>query len=124
MSALHWVSAEPPRGEYLTLDSQQRIYLSSGTCALLNVSKDGQFPLYIGHDHDNRRIVIARTDVVRLTNVRPFHFDKRRYTYARAFVQGAAIAPADLPLRYEYAGKDYADAPTGSFIFELDEGQA
>lgn len=119
MSPIKWVSAEPARGEYLTIDSQQRIYMSAAACELIGVEKDGNFSLFVGHDLVNRRIVVAKPEIVRLNNVRPFTFDSRRYAYAKSYVKDAAIAQEELPMKFEYVGRDFADTPKGAFSFQL-----
>lgn len=119
MSPIQWISAEPVRAEYITIDSQQRLYLSAAACDLLNVPKAGHFALIVGYDAVNRRIVVAKPDIVRVPDVRPFSFDGRRYGHARAFVKQVELTADDLPQRYEYVGKDYGDAPRGSFAFQL-----
>jgi hypothetical protein len=118
-SSIEWISSAPARSEYITVDRQQRIYLSSAACALLRVDPAGGFALIFGYDAVNKRIIAAKPDVVRVPDVRPFGFTKQRYAHAKSFVRQANIDRADLPIRFEFVGKDYGDAPAGSFVFEL-----
>ncbi len=108
---------------YITVDSQKRLYLSSAAIKLIGLNA---FPaqLIIGYDHANKRLVAAKPDVVRAVNVRPFSFDRRRYCSAKPFIRALALRDADLPLRFEYAGKDYANYAEGSFAFTLAEFDA
>ncbi|MED3649970.1 hypothetical protein [Heyndrickxia sporothermodurans] len=115
-----WISNEGSNGEYITIDSQRRFYLSAGTRALFNDAKS----LIVGYDAVNKRLVVAKPDVVRAANVKPYSFDKRWYASARHFVKNAGISEVDLPLRFNYVGKDYADTPTGSHTFQLAEYDA
>ena len=119
MSPITWISAEPVRHEYITIDSQQRLYLSAAACELLGVPKTGHFELIVGYDLVNKRLALAKPDVVRVTDVRPFRFDGRRYAHSARFVSDAEIPAAELPQRYEYTGRDYAEYPDGAYAFQL-----
>lgn len=110
-----WISNEGGNGEYITIDSQRRFYLSSGTRALFNGAKT----LIFGYDFVNKRLVVAKPNIVRAADVVPYNFDKRWYASARHFVKNAGIDLMDLPLRFNYVGKDYADTPAGSHTFQL-----
>ncbi|WP_042399293.1 hypothetical protein [Geomicrobium sp. JCM 19037] len=117
--SIKWISAEPARGATITIDSARRITISAGATEVLNVSKDGQFALYVGYDSVNKRIALAKPDVVRQAELRPYNFDRRRYAYAKKLTQEIGIADADLPLRYEYIGRDYSGDPKGVHSFGL-----
>lgn len=114
---ISWISNErPPAHPYVSIDKQQRLYISAPARELLNVP-NGQFHLIAGFDHVNKRIVLAKPEVVRVTDVKPFKFDKRPYSRAKTFVEQANIE-AELPVRFTYVGRDYADYK-GSHAFEL-----
>ena len=115
-----WISYETDVDQpYITVDSQQRLYLSSGACTLIGAECPTR--LLIGYDHANMRLVVARPDIVRAVDTRPFKFDKRRYGNAKPFIKTLGLNKNDLPLRFTYTGKDFSDAslPDGSFAFKL-----
>ena len=103
---------------YVTIDSNQRLYISSPARELLNVP-NGQFRLIAGYDVVNKRIVLAKPDVVRVPDVVPFNFDKRSYSYVKPFVEQAKLA-GKLPVRFLYVGKDFGDYPQGTHAFQLE----
>lgn len=100
---------------YVTLDNQMRLYVSKPARELIGLP-DGKFRLIAGYDFANHRIVLAKPEIVRATNIEPFSFDKRAYSKAKQFVEKARLE-GSLPLRFTYAGKDYADYPSGAFAF-------
>lgn len=112
---VEWISSKPASSEYITIDNQQRLYLSRGAEALIGVACPAS--LYVGYDKVNRRIIVAKPGIVRPTDVLPFNFDKRRYAHAKQFVRTIGNDPADLPMRYEYVGKDHAIK--GAHAFQL-----
>lgn len=122
-----WISNDGASGNaYITVDKQLRLYLSSGTRELLNLGpagkKDGRpAKLIVGYDSVNKRIVVAKPEVVRVTDTKPFSFDKRSYGSARAFVRDAGIKENELPVRFNYVGKEYGAYPAGSYAFERDD---
>ena len=105
---------------YVTIDNQQRLYISKPTKELMNLPDDGKFRLIAGYDFVNNRIVLAKPEVVRVADVKPFNFDKRGYSNAKHFIERAVINEGDLPVRFLYKGKDYSDYPDGAFAFELE----
>jgi hypothetical protein len=117
MSAFKWISNVLSTGAYITIDSQRRFYLSSETRELLRLQPYGW--LIIGYDNVNKRLVVAKPDIVRATNVRPYKFDKRWYASARNFVGQAGLDVDELPNKYVYVGKDYSGID-GSFAFQLE----
>jgi hypothetical protein len=120
-----WISSDESSGKaFITLDSQKRLNLSSGACDLLKLPKEGDFRLHVGYDPVNKRIVVAKPEVVRVTDVKPFKFDKRRYASGRPVLSATAIMPDELPLRYVYKGRDYAELPDGSYVFGLEDYEA
>lgn len=110
-----WISNDGDSTAFIAIDNQRRFYLSAGTRALL----DNPTALILGYDKVNKRIIAAKPNVVRAVNVKPYSFDKRWYSSARNFVAQAGIDTADLPLRFVFAGKDYADTPDGAYTFQL-----
>jgi len=116
-----WISNESSNGAYITVDNQLRLYLSTGTRELLRLGAKMPAKLIIGYDAVNKRLVVAKPEVVRATDVKPFNFEKRSYSSARVFVREIGVSEADLPLRYNYVGKEYGEYPEGSFCFELSE---
>jgi len=120
-SSFAWISYETEADQpYITVDSQQRLYLSSGVCKLIGA--DCPMRLYVGYDHANMRLVVAKPDVVKATDTKPFRFDKRRYGNAKPFIKTLGLNKSELPLRFVYAGKDFSDPnlPEGSFAFTLE----
>lgn len=114
-----WISNESSGGAYITVDKQLRLYLSSGTRDLLALAEKQPTRLIIGYDAVNKRLVVAKPEVVRVPDTKPFPFDKRSYSSARVFVKEIGVNEAKLPLRYNYVGKDYGAYPAGSYCFEL-----
>lgn len=118
--SFEWISNDGDSAAFIAIDNQRRFYLSAGTRTLL----DNPTALILGYDKVNKRIIAAKPDVVRAVNVRPYPFDKRWYASARNFVKQAGIDESSLPLRFYYVGKDYGDAPAGSYAFELGDYDA
>jgi hypothetical protein len=119
-NSFQWISNDTTTGPYITIDAMRRFYLSSGARELFSGAKS----LIFGYDPVNKRLVVAKPDVVRAVNVRPYPFDKRWYASARNFVKQAGISESSLPLRFYYVGKDYGDTPAGSYAFELGDYDA
>jgi hypothetical protein len=120
MPEITWISSAPDRGAYLTIDRQQRLYVSSEACDVLGVSKDGRFSFNLGHDPDKQRLLIAKPGVAGVPDVRPFRFDKRRYGHALAYVKRVPeMEPELLPVRFEYIGRENDEYPDGIFAFQL-----
>jgi hypothetical protein len=100
-------------GPAITLDKFSRIYLNAGTRDMLGC-QGMPIKLYVGYDKVNKRIALAKPDVVRLTDKRPMSFDgKRHYASARTFVKHFGL-PNDKTYTYEYVGKE-----NGAYTFEL-----
>jgi hypothetical protein len=116
MSAFKWISNVTSNAT-ITLDSQRRFYLASETRELLKLQPYGA--LIIGYDSVNKRLVVAKPDIVRAVNVKPYKFDARWYSSARNFVGQAGIDIAELPQKYVYVGKEYSDVPDGASVFQL-----
>jgi hypothetical protein len=90
---------------FITVDRQGRLCLSAALRKELgNIGNN--VAMYASYDKVNKRIGLAKPDIVRLTNVRPFTFDKNRgYAMARNFLKAAAIS-YDESSRYVYDGKE------------------
>lgn len=116
--AFEWISNDNPKHPYVTIDKQQRLYISAPARELIGLPK-GRFHLIAGYDSVNKRIVLAKPDIVRVTDVKPFKFDKRSYSNAKPFVEQAKLG-GKLPVRFAYSGKEYAEFPDGSFVFTLE----
>ncbi|GGP13530.1 hypothetical protein [Oceanobacillus neutriphilus] len=117
-----WISNEVSRGAFITVDKQKRLFVSTEARQLMNVP-DGYFELIIGYDAVNKRIVAAKPDVVRVPDVKPFKFDKRAYAKSLKFVQNTKLSEDDLPIRFNYIGKDYASYK-GAHAFQLEDYEA
>jgi hypothetical protein len=118
--SFEWISARSSNTAYVTVDKQQRLYLSSDSVKLLQIN---EYPaqLFVGYDKANKRMVVGKAGIVRVPDVEPFKFDNRRYAYAKPFVRDIGLTKANLPLRYEYVGDDLAgvDIPRGTKLFQL-----
>jgi len=124
-STFEWISNVDPTTPFLTVDSQRRIYFNSGTRALLGV-KAGQRWL-IGFDPANKRLLLAKPDVVKAVNVAPFSVDKRFYMSARKFVEKLGLTPFDLPMNFHYVEQiTVANGayPAGVHVFQAEDGGA
>jgi len=120
MSELRWITSITPRNEpYVVIDKHLRIYFSITSQELLGLNRGSRF-VHLGYDHANKRLIIAPANVVRPANVKPHRVDKRGYTSARPFIRQLGINESELPLKYDYIGKDYTDYPQGSFAFQLE----
>jgi len=117
MESVTWISNDASRGAFITIDKQKRLFVSTEARRLLNVL-NGYFELIIGYDHVNKRMVVAKPDVVRVPDVKPFKFDKRSYAKSLKFVNNTKISESDLPVRFNYVGKDYASYK-GAHAFQL-----
>ena len=107
---------------FIAVDSQSRLYLSQALqrelgCIGLPIE------LYLAYDKINKRIAIAKPDIVRLTNVRPFRFDgDRHYANAGNFLRDNRI-PARHH-RYYYDGREQAGDFKGWLTFRLEDYDA
>ncbi|MCR8843104.1 hypothetical protein NQ117_05380 [Paenibacillus sp. SC116] len=115
--AIEWFDNRPQRrAAFVSTDRQRRLHLSSGTRAILGITEGEAVSMYVGFDHANKRIAVARPDVVRLTDTRTMRFDgKRYYAAATSFVSMYEL-PHDKAYRYDFAGKDES---TGAIMFQL-----
>lgn len=101
---------------YLTIDSQGRIYLNRESQRLLGIEKLSA-ELYVGYDPVNKRIGLAKPDVVRMTELGTYRFaGDRPYASARNFCKDNGIYPKKGSDRYLYHGKE-----KDWFTFQLEE---
>lgn len=121
MTNFKWIKPDTPTA-CITVDKLKRLYLSSEARKLLGVT--APFKLFIGYDHVNKRIVLSKPDIVKLTEVKPFKFDTRGYAHARGFVNELRLPDDDYPLKFEFVGRDLSEYPAGVFCFQLDEFKA
>lgn len=106
---------------YISADRLGRVYLSEGAKELMNI-KNEELPvaLYLGYDKVNKRIGLARPEVVRLVDVKPFKFNgERTYASARSFLLANNILPKEGVNRYIFVGKE-----EGIFVFQLEDYEA
>lgn len=118
-----WISNVDANTPFLTVDSQRRIYFNSGTQALLGVKPHQRW--LVGYDPANKRLILAKPDIVKAVNVAPFSVDKRFYMSARKFVDKTGMTAADLPLNFyfvEHVTAANGSYPAGSYVFEADGG--
>lgn len=109
---------------YVTIDSQQRLYISSPAKDLMGIPKGRyKFSLIAGYDFANHRIVLAKPEIVRVPNIEPYSFDKRSYSGVKGFVSRARLEEM-LPIRFIYVGKDYSTYPSGSYAFQMEGREA
>jgi hypothetical protein len=118
--SFEWISARSSNTAYVTVDKQQRLYLSADAAKLIDI-RSWPEKLFVGYDKANKRMVIGKATIVKVPDVEPFKFDARRYAYAKPFVKDLALSASDLPLRYEYVGDDLTgiDIPKGTRLFQL-----
>lgn len=104
---------------FITTDAQNRLCLSAKLRRDLGLTNgsSGSIRLYLGYDKVNKRIGIAKPDIVRLTDTKPYKFDaKRGYAHARNFLRANEILPAKgKSARYVYDGQE-----DGWHTFKLD----
>jgi bifunctional DNA-binding transcriptional regulator/antitoxin component of YhaV-PrlF toxin-antitoxin module len=97
--------SNPTRPLSITVDRQGRICLSAEFRRKLGVKDGEHITLYVSYDKVNKRIGLAKPDIIRLVNIRPYNFDKRGYSYAKKFLRDNEI-PYDTALNYEYDGDE------------------
>jgi hypothetical protein len=100
-------------GTFVTVDKYGRLCLSAKTRELLGV-RNIPAKLYVGYDSANKRIGLAKPDIVRMTDKNPLHFSADKgYAAARGFLAQYKI-PHDKSYRYNYVGQE-----NGAHVFEL-----
>jgi hypothetical protein len=110
-----WISAGRT-GIFITLDRQQRLYLSSDARRETMITRGEK--IVVGYDKANQRLVLAKAEVVRVPNVRPWTVSHDHYIFARKIIEEIGVDPADLPVRFEFVGRDFSEYDRGSFAFE------
>lgn len=107
-----WITADLVKNPFVSVDTQLRLYFSAEARNLLKADE-----VMIAYDHTNKRIIVGNPAYVRPANVKPHKLDRRGYASARPFVRTLGLTASDLPLRFEYVGKDYT--VDGAEAFEL-----
>lgn len=98
----------------VTVDRQGRLCLGATVRRELGLSMTQSTQLYVSYDKVNKRIGIAKPDVIRLVDVVPFSFDgPRGYSMARNFLKANGIS-YEWASRYFYEGKE-----NGWYVFKL-----
>ncbi|MCS1350371.1 hypothetical protein [Mechercharimyces sp. CAU 1602] len=119
--SIEWISATPgghrATDMFVTIDKQQRLSLNKLARVELSCV-DIPISLYIGYDPVNHRIALAKPDVVRLTDTRPYKIDQRGYTTVRKLVQRYKL-PMNQSRRYFFDGKE-----NGALTFKLEDYDA
>ncbi len=110
--SFRWITSDPVKEPFISVDVQRRLYFNAQARELI-----GSNTVQIGYDFANKRIIVAAANVVRPANVKPHKIDQRGYTSARSFLSSVGLSEADLPVRYEYVGKDYT--VDGAHAFQL-----
>lgn len=111
--------ARPKGMAYVTTDKQGRIYINRLAQKNMGIS---QIPveLYVAYDKVNKRIGLAKPEVVRLTDIHAFTFSgKRAYASAISFLKKNGIMPSRKAQRYFYDGRE-----DGWYTFKLEEYDA
>lgn len=111
-----WISNVSDK-PYITIDSHERLYISSPARDLIGVKGGRHFKLVAGYDFTSGRIILAKPENVGALNILPFNFDKRSYSRVKPFVEKAQIKDK-LPTRYYYVGEKAGEYPKGTFAFE------
>ncbi|SET42251.1 hypothetical protein SAMN05216389_11113 [Oceanobacillus limi] len=112
--SFRWITSEPDRDPFISVDAQRRLYFNAKARSLV-----GSDTVQIGYDIANKRIIVGAADVVRPANVKPHKIDKRGYASARPLINSVGLSDADLPLRYNYVGRDFSEYPDGAYAFQL-----
>ena len=116
-----WLKPDTPTAS-ITIDKLKRLYLSSEARKLIGVA--APFKLFVGYDYVNKRLVLSRPDIVKITEVKPFNFDSRGYAHARGFVNNLKLPSGAYPLKFEFVGRDLSEYPEGVFCFQLEQYEA
>ncbi len=103
----------PPKHSALTVDKFARLYMNTAAMEEFGF-KEKCGNLYIGYDIVNKRIGLAKPNIVRLVDTNPISFDKRSYAYIKRFLERFKIDYSESK-RYLYVGKE-----NGWYMFELE----
>lgn len=106
--ALIPVSSDPTRKDekIVTIDKSQRLVLNKKTREFLNFDPERGMNLYLAYDPVNQRVGLAKPDIVRLTDTKPFFFGKGGYVSIRPLISRFQIPYQDGPLHYVYFGNE------------------
>lgn len=88
----------------ITIDKNKRLYINLALQRELNSVKL-PIRLYVGYDKVNKRIGLAKPDVVRITDKDPMRFDARGYASARGFIEKHKL-PHDKSYHYVFDGRE------------------
>lgn len=118
-----WLSNDAP--PFLTVDNQRRIYVNSGCRNLLGIMPYQQW--LVGYDYANKRLILAKDELVNAVNVVPFKVDKKYYIHAKKLTNKLGLGASELPIKFRFlvrvtSGKDVY--PAGSYVFEAEDGGA
>ncbi|MCV9371111.1 hypothetical protein OIO07_23155 [Bacillus paralicheniformis] len=127
--ALTWISNDFDRNTkaYITIEKQRRLFISAGARRVIGLPTDGPFYLSVAYDAAEKRIVVAKPELVKQPDVKPFKFDKRGNVSAWPFLRKIGINIDKLPQRYYLIGdgeaskQPYLAYPKHTFAFQLDE---
>ena len=117
-ATIKWANPDSP-AITITIDKLRRLYISAEARHLLCV--ETPFKLFVGYDKVNKRLVVSRPDLVKLTDVKPFSFDKRGYSHAKSFVSELMLKESEFPVKYEFVGSDLSTYPHGVFSFQKED---
>lgn len=119
--SLKWISnqAEMRNTNAVSIDVYHRLNILKTPRKTLNIPDNELFQLIVGFDKVNKRIVLAKPDVVRVPNVRPYKFSRRATAKVSNFVKEAGLEDR-LPVRFNYVGKDFSEYPQGAHAFQLE----
>ena len=91
----------------ITLDKNKRLTLSRSAQKFFGVEEPGKtLTVYLGYDSVNKRICMAKPEIVKLPGVQPVTFGRFKFISARRFVDRFKIDLTDAPLHYEYVGRE------------------
>lgn len=100
---------------YIAVDAAGRIYLSKQAQQMLGCIESEPIYLYLGYDKVNKRIAIAKPDIVKLSDTKPFKFNAVRfYASAKTFLDKYGILPKNGSVHYLYDGMGH---PAGTYLF-------
>jgi hypothetical protein len=106
---------------YVTVDTQGRLYLNKYTQELFGCVNMSCL-LLVGYDPVNKRLALAKPDVVKVADTQPYKFSgKRSYASCKAFLEKEGLMPKDKAVRYLFDGEA---TPKGTFIFRRENAIA
>lgn len=106
---------------YVTVDTQGRLYLNKYTQELFGCVGTSCL-LLVGYDPVNKRLALAKPDVVKVADTQPYKFSgKRSYASCKAFLEKEGLMPKEKAVRYLFDGEA---TPAGTFIFRKENAVA